>query len=476
MRLIVTASLAALTWTSLSCTKAPATAPTTPATTTTTTTPAATKHAVDFIEDDLDAAVARARVGTDNAKKKLVFVDAWAPWCHTCLSMQREVLSKPALSRFADRVVFVAIDTDREKNAAFVAAHPLRVWPTFFVLDPANPLGPPVAVRPGSMSLDETLAFVEDALSRSSADASADAGADIGADIRAAARAHSALATGDKAAAIAAFDDAIAAAVGDDAAMRRREYIVQSAWTRVGGDDPAACLAFIDAHRDTLKKTTSPGGVLFDIEGAALSCASKLGDVAAKTAAVQASSARLQALIASPPAGAAVDDIADGMATLADVIDEGGDHAAAVALHEKRLALLEADAKTASSEKGAQVHDYARMNSLLFLGRSDDAVALLSARAKALPDDYEPPARLASALFRAKRFDEARAAANDAIRLSYGPRRLRYLSLLADIEKGAGNSNAEQAALRRVVDDGNALPPAMRLQSVIDAASKRLPP
>ncbi|HEY4120714.1 MAG TPA: thioredoxin family protein, partial [Byssovorax sp.] len=47
---------------------------------------------VAFVEDDLAAATARAA-----NEKKALFVDVWAPWCHTCLSMKNFVLSSPDL-------------------------------------------------------------------------------------------------------------------------------------------------------------------------------------------------------------------------------------------------------------------------------------------------------------------------------------------------------------------------------------------
>ena len=34
--------------------------------------------------------------------------------------------------------VFASLDGDREENASFVGEHPLRVWPTFFVVDPTS--------------------------------------------------------------------------------------------------------------------------------------------------------------------------------------------------------------------------------------------------------------------------------------------------------------------------------------------------
>ena len=86
-----------------------------------------------FSEGGLDEAIAKAkRAG------KLVFVDGWAPWCHTCLSMRQTVLERPELGRYAERFEFVAIDTDRPESAGFVERYPMRVWPTFFVIEPVS--------------------------------------------------------------------------------------------------------------------------------------------------------------------------------------------------------------------------------------------------------------------------------------------------------------------------------------------------
>src|SRR5262249_25461603 len=53
-----------------------------------------------FLEDDMAGARARA-----SAAGKLLFVDAWAPWCHTCLSMRNFVLSDPSLAPLAELAV-----------------------------------------------------------------------------------------------------------------------------------------------------------------------------------------------------------------------------------------------------------------------------------------------------------------------------------------------------------------------------------
>ena len=86
-----------------------------------------------WFEDDYAAALACAK-----ATQRPLVIDMWAPWCHTCLSMQTTVLKDASLQPFADRFVFLAIDTDREVNAATVARLPLQNWPTFVVLSPED--------------------------------------------------------------------------------------------------------------------------------------------------------------------------------------------------------------------------------------------------------------------------------------------------------------------------------------------------
>ena len=62
---------------------------------------------------------AKARAAREH---KPIFVDAWAPWCHTCLSMRSFVLSDPSLRPFYDRFVWLALDAP-----AYVTAERLNL-------------------------------------------------------------------------------------------------------------------------------------------------------------------------------------------------------------------------------------------------------------------------------------------------------------------------------------------------------------
>lgn len=380
-----------------------------------------------FIEDDVATALAVARGGG-----KVVFVDAWAPWCHTCLSMQRDVLARPALARLTDRVVFVAVDTDRAENVDFLARHPVRVWPTFFVLDPNADA--PLAVRPGSMSLEETIAFVEGALAARDPTRTADPQA------LALSLAHAAGARQDTRQAGEHFLTA-----ASHPGPRRAEAILGA--MRVL-EDPARCVGFGLQHlRDVIQ-----GGAPGDVAASVMACAVRLPhDAPLRREATGRVKERLLELVARPPPGAAVDDRADVLAQLAELHEASGDRAAFVGTHEARLKLLEEDARLATTVEAARVHDYARMGSYLALGRGDAAVTMLVERTRQLPSSYEAWARLASTLFKLGRHAEARAAADKAVDLSYGARRLRYLTLRADIAAGEQDVAAERAALRRIV-------------------------
>lgn len=117
--------------------------------------------ALPFIEDDYPRALARAR-----EEGRLLFVDVWAPWCHTCLSLRAYVLRDPSLARLSTKFVWAAIDTEKEGNAAFVAAHPIEAWPTLLVIDPKS--GAVVTKWLGGATVPELAALLDGALAGNS--------------------------------------------------------------------------------------------------------------------------------------------------------------------------------------------------------------------------------------------------------------------------------------------------------------------
>ncbi len=425
----------------------------TPTTTTTTATPIVRAGgAPTFIEDDAAKAFEAAQ-----ASGRLVFVDAWAPWCHTCLSMQRDVLDRPELGAFGDRLVFLAVDTDRPENAAFLERFRVKVWPTFFVVDPTNDA--PLAVHPGSMGLQETRRFVDDALKTRDPQAQQDPL------VRALLAGHQALAKNDPTTATKHY--AIAAAA---AGPRRSEAIIGGLRAFSLTDDHDGCVAFGQKYADLVEGGGAAGDALSYMQ----SCADAFTDARQQRFVREVLVKRLTALADKPAAEASVDDQADVLANLADVSDSLAEGSGKV-FHERRLKLLEDDAQKQTTPTAQQVHDYARMNSLLALGRGDEAVALFQKRTQERPDDYEPWARLGSTLHKLKRDDEAKAVVEKAVALSYGTRRLRYLQLLADVEEGRKDVDAAHAARRRLIEENEKLPAVLQDAKLVAAAQSKLP-
>lgn len=409
-------------------------------------------HAADahagWLVDDVPLATTRAK-----ESGRLLFVDAWAEWCHTCWSMKRDVLSDARVLAFADRFVFVEVDTDRAENAAFLVDHPVRLWPTFFVIEPLT--GRTVAVRPGAMSLDDTVAFLE------RAHASARGGDDVD---RALSQGYAQLFAGDAKGALPHFERAL----GTDS-PRRTEAVLAAMRAARETKDAARAVTLAEGELARL----GAHALVYDVASAMHFIAAASGDQALAEKARARAEGALTPLVDAPPPGLSVDDRADLMATLAELYAARGDDVGRRALLTASLALMESDAAAARTPEAARVHDYARMNALLALGRGDDAVALLRTRTVELPSSYEAWARLASALVQLGRHAEARPAMEKALALSYGPRRLRYLVQMGDILAALDDQPGARAHYERATTENAALPAHMRLDAVAEGAQKK---
>jgi tetratricopeptide (TPR) repeat protein len=407
---------------------------------------------VTFIEDDY----ARAEK-TAKEQGKLVFVDVWAPWCHTCLSMKHGVLDSPEVGRHAKPFVFVSLDGDKDENVEFLARVPLKAWPTFFVLDPTSKSV--VAMYGGSLSVAELGAFLDGA-------ASAHAGTGAEAELaKTLVSAHDAFAAKDYAGAARLYD-----AASKKPWSRRNEALIGAMRALSTAHDTPGCGAFGIAHLSDVTGASSQADFVDALRG----CAESSTDIDAKKHIEDVTLERLRALAASFPEGASVDDRADLLAMLADAETSAGHASAARGAHEKRIAILEEAAQKAGSPEGARVFDYERMGSYLALGRGDEAVKLFEGRVKDFPDSYEAWARLASTLHTLGRDKDALPAVDKAVTLAYGPRRLRYMGLRADIQAGLGNLDGAVMTLEEELRRAKELPPGQYDEARVKEAENAL--
>lgn len=377
-----------------------------------------------FIEDDFSRALATAK-----SAHKPLFVDVWAPWCHTCLSLRAYVFRDPAMARVRDSFVWAAIDTENAKNAAFVEKYPIEAWPTLLVIDPDS--GAPVVSWLGAASTQELLAILDDVRAG-----------------KGPAMAH--WMTGNRAAAEGKREEAIAAyssAASEETDPGRRARIVDAWVHELGKTDPGKCVEVARTEVGKLPKGTSHANVALS----GLECAEATkGDAAPFVAALEA-----VVIDASDPI------LADDRSALYESLVEHdhaiGDKAKAREHARAWASFLEAEVAKTKDPGARQVFDSHRMLAYLELGEGEKAVPMLLASEKDFPNDYNPPSRLAKVYMVLGKNAEAQAAIDRALARAYGPRRLRLWSLAADIAKARNDLAGEKAALDKGIAEAKAM-------------------
>jgi tetratricopeptide (TPR) repeat protein len=398
---------------------------------------------IHFISDDFPGALAHAR-----AEGKPLFVDAWAPWCHSCVSMKTYVFPDGALSSVADRYVWLEIDTEKPVNRAFVEQFPTDALPTLMVIDPRT--GQAFRRWVGSATVVELAA-------RLRATALALTPGEPGTAAQAAlARASAADATGDHAAATEAYRQALAASL-----PRSMDHAqaVEGLVQRLAQDgDPAGC---VELAREELSHV-APGTALATLVATGLSCALDLdeGDARRKTA-LGALEDRVASLARDPSVVLMADDRSSLFESEEGARRARGDLAGARATALRWSAFLEQEADRAKSSEARAVFDSHRLSADLALGEPERAIPMLEQSARDFPKDYNPPARLAVAYLAMREPWKALEQARQASSLVYGPRTLRVLLLRAEAEARVGDSHAARVTLARAEKLVNELPPAL---------------
>ena len=403
-----------------------------------------------WITDDYPAAVACAK------KQDLpLVIDLWAPWCHTCLSMQATVFVDPSFAADAKRFVFASLDTDRESNAPALTKLAISAWPTFYVLGPDETV---LSRFVGGASLAQFHEFLDAGdRARKGGIAAGDAHL-LGAE--------RALAVKD----LAAAESELAAAlkVGPVAWLRRPEVLGQLIMTKQKRSDWAGCLDIAAQYMDE----TGNAAVASDFLVSAMTCAhEREKDDAAKVKALRERAvARWRALLADASAPLSVDDRSDAMASLRETLDTLGKPDEAKKVAEQQLALLDAAAAKATSPLAAMTYNWHRADVYVYLKRPLDIVPALEKSAKDLPDEYDPPARLGWVYWKAGKLPEAAEWTDKALKLAYGPRKARVLAQRAEIAKAAGDAATERSNREQVVKLMESLPESQKsLEALVKA-------
>jgi tetratricopeptide (TPR) repeat protein len=367
------------------------------------------------------------------------------------------VLDNPALAKHAGRFVWLSIDTEDARNAAFVEHAEVEGYPSFLVVDPASEQ---VVLRwLGSLTVGQLEALLDDGerAARKSGGSEAEA---------ALARADRLRGEGKSAEAATAYEEALGAA---PPGWPRRDRAVESlivALYAAGEAERCARVAMEEAPALT------PGPSAANAAAFGLGCA--LG-------ASETDAWREEALAALEPVAESLltvetilaDDRSGLWGMLVDVRSDRGDEAGAKRMAEAWIEYLEAEAGRASNPEERAAFDSHRVSAALALGDPARAIPPLEASERDLPDDYNPPARLALVYRELGRHDDALAAADRALARAYGPRKLRIYDLRADVLTRQGKREAAAATLDEALRYATELPESQRPDGLVSSLEER---
>ncbi|WP_394850421.1 thioredoxin family protein [Pendulispora brunnea] len=425
MRHVVFLAATVLGFVTAGCGHQSSSASSTPATQQTTAASARAKDApLPFIEDDYPRALAEAK-----AKNKPLFVDGWATWCHSCLSLKSYVLTAPEMRAQADNFVWLSVDSEKDQNAPFFQKFGLSVLPTLWVIDPqTEQISWKLA---GALTAPELAAALDGVRKK---DGNANEAESLFAEgVRA--DAHK-----DPAGAARLYEKALAAS---PRTWNHRAEAVAAYVTDLSTIKQAERCAEVADHE---AHTLPMGSYRVNAAVIGAGCAQDQPQGSPAHAHLAPLVKELTDIVHTK-AKILADDRSGAFDELISALKSEGKKDVAKQMAAEWAAFLEGEAQRAPDAKGRAVFDAHRLLAYLELGDPARAIPMFSQTERDFPDDYNPPARLSRTYFELKRYDEALDAASRAISKSYGPRKLRLYQLKADIAAAKKDSAAERQAL-----------------------------
>ena len=387
--------------------------------------PANDASGIQWIEDDYDAAAAKAAAaGTP------VFVDLWATWCHSCLSMKRYVFTDAGMKRAAGDAVFAALDQELPKNRAFVAKYPVDGLPTFLLLDPKT--GQVISRWLGSGTVADLRSFVVHGREQ----LQAMRGGKLSEALQAAQAGDEAQLQENNDAAARAYEKAFQLSAEGDWYRPQLLGKLLTAWRRQ--HTPEALKSCVTVGLQQMEKL-GRSAVAADAASGVAGCAEELKADPSSKPALEKALAVLLAVASDESAPMSADDRSDALGSATGLLDDAGRHPEAVKAAEKRREILLAAQKAAPDFEMASTFDPHLAETYLYLKQAPLAEAMLTRREKEMPDDYNPPARLARVLLEQGKSQQAEAAIDRALKIApQGPRKVGLYGLKEKIAKALG--------------------------------------
>jgi tetratricopeptide (TPR) repeat protein len=373
--------------------------------------------------------------------------------------MRAFVFTDKALAKDASRFVWLSIDTEKAQNAAFTAKYPVKVWPSFYVIDPKSEK---IVMRwVGGATVGQLEKLFAQA-------ANAGTGNRKGA-AETLARADALYGAGRYADAAPAYREALAKMpAGSPDYSRAADALL---WSLSTTKQKKECAQF--ARQALEKLRTGPSAA--NLAGLGLDCALEIpeGD-AARAETIAALEAEARALIADSRVPMAADDRSALFASVMNAREDAKDEKGQSKVASEWVAYLDAEAAKATTPEQLTALDPNRLNAFEAAGQIERAIPMLEKSAQAFPDDYNPPARLAYVYLKLKRYDEALAASDAALGKVYGPRKIRVWLVRADIYRAKGDVPSARRTLEEAMAYDETLPASQRSESLTAAVKSKL--
>jgi hypothetical protein len=373
--------------------------------------------------------------------------------------MQAFVFTDKRLERYAGQFVWLQVDIDNAKNAAFLQKYPTPAVPTLMVI---NPKTDAVVLRYMSgVTVPQLTKLLDDAKHSVNPTAGAD---------ELLVEADRLAASGKQAEAVKVYEQAIAKAPKKWSRLGRavESYVTALQLT----NDNQRCAEVSLTYYPQLKGTNSGA----NIAAGGLGCAAELD--AAKVAGRNEMIAKLEQATREELADASIplsgDDKSGMYQSLISAREALKDEAGERKLTEEWSAFLDAEAGRAKTPEQRTVYDPHRLSAYLALKTPEKAIPMLEQSEKDFPSDYNPPYRLSIAYKALGKYDEALAASSRALQHVYGPRKVTVLRARAEIYVAKGDKEGARKTLQEAIAYADSLPKGQRNENTIASLKKRM--
>ena len=370
--------------------------------------------------------------------------------------MKAYVYTDKALERYAGRFVWLSINTEESKNAAFLQKYKIPALPTLLVLDPRNDS---IQLRYiGGATIGQLTKMLDDVQKRNG--------------------------SGSDSLVLAA--DKLSAEGKHKEAAKVYQHALEVApkgWRKFGRTAESLLFALSTTQQyelctqKALEFLPRLAGTVSGASVAAsgLGCANSLDEKREDRAKLIATfETPVREALHSSTLELSADDRSGLYIVLIEARDAVKDDEGAKKLREEWVAYLEKAASEAKTAEQRAVYDSHRLSAYLEVGTPEKAIAMLEQTQRDFPDDYNPPYRLALAYKAMKEWDKALENVDRALTKLYGPRKILAYRARADILAAKGDKEGARQTIADAVEYAKSLPQGQRNERTIASLEKRL--